>query len=86
MKEIIKIRLKEEKIEMTEDAFNMLLDLAEKNSLRYAIILMGPIKEITLRNGRTKATLEDVEEASKLFIDYRTSMSILKEYEKLYLK
>jgi len=86
MKEIIKIRLKEEKMEMTEDAFNMLLDLAEKNSLRYAIILMGPIKEIALRNGRTKATLEDVEEASKLFIDYRTSMSILKEYEKLYLK
>jgi TBP-interacting protein len=86
MREIIKIRMKEEKLEMDEDAFEYLLDLAVRNSLRYAIMLMGPIKEITLKNRRVKATLEDVKEASKLFIDYKTSSEILKDYEKLFLK
>lgn len=86
MLEIVKIRMKEEKLEIEEDALNLLLDLAEKNSLRYAIMLMAPIKEISYANGRKKATVKDVNEAAQLFIDYRTSMNVLKEYEKLYLK
>lgn len=86
IKEILKIRMKEEKIEMDEKAFEELLTLAEKNSLRYAIMLMGPIKEIAAKAGKTKVTVEDIKEASKLFIDYRTSSEILKKYEELYLR
>lgn len=86
VREILKIRMKEERIEMEPSAFEELLNLAEKNSLRYAIMLMGPIKEIMLRNNRDKASIDDVKEASELFIDYKTSSEILKKYEELYLR
>ncbi len=85
MREIIKIRIKEERLSITDDAVERLVDLAEKNSLRYSIMLLGPIKEITEISGKDKAGIEEVERAASLFVDYKASSKHIKEYEKLYL-
>ena len=85
IREIIKIRIKEEGIKITQDAIEKLVELAEKNSLRYSIMLLGPIKEVAEIQNKEEADTEIVEQVSKLFSDYRTSSKHLKEYEKLYL-
>jgi len=85
MKEIIKIRLREERIELTEDAFNKLVKIAVNNSLRYAIMLLGPIKEISEIRKIDKPGLKEIEEASRLFSDYRRSAETVKKYEHLFL-
>ncbi len=85
MKEIIKIRIREEGIKISENAVEKLVDLAEKNSLRYAIMLLAPIRELSELLGRETADLEVVEQASQLFSDYKTSSRHLREFEKLYL-
>ena len=85
MKEIIKIRINEEDIKLSEEALEQLVNIAEKNSLRYAIMLLAPIKELTELYNKEKADVNIVEEASKLFSDYKKSSEHLKEYEKLYL-
>ena len=85
MREIIKIRVKEEDIKIDEEALELLVDLAEKNSLRYAIMLLAPIRELTDVYSKEKADVQTVEEVSKLFSDYKKSSEHLKEYEKLYI-
>ncbi len=85
MREIIKIRIREERIKISEEAVEKLVDLAEKNSLRYSIMLLAPIKELTEIHGKDEADINIVEQASQLFSDYKTSSRHLKEYEKLYL-
>ena len=85
MREIIRIRIREEGIKISEDAVEKLVDLGEKNSLRYAIMLLAPIKELTEIYGKDEADTGIVEQASQLFSDYKTSSRHLREYEKLYL-
>jgi TBP-interacting protein len=85
MREIINIRIKEESLDIEEEAIKRLVDIAEKNSLRYAIMLLAPIREITEMNGKKKADVEIVEHVATLFSDYKTSSQHVKEYEKLYL-
>lgn len=86
IREIIKIRSKEEKIELEEDALEKLVDIGEKNSLRYAIQLLTPAKIIAEENGREKISVKDLEEAAGLFISTKESASYLKEYEEKLLR
>jgi len=85
IREIIRIRLREEKVELSEEAFNKLVEIAMKNSLRYAIMLLGPIKEIATMKGIDKPGIEEVEEAANLFSDYKTSAETVKKLEHLFL-
>ncbi len=86
IREIIKIRSKEEKIELEDDALEKLVEIGEKNSLRYAIQLLTPSKIIAEEKGKEKISVEDLEEAAKLFISTKESASYLKEYEEKMLK
>lgn len=86
MKEIIKIRMREEDIKLTDKALEKLIDIAENNSLRYAIMLLAPIKEVASARNIEVADTDIVEYVSTLFSDYKTSANHLREYEKLYLK
>ena len=85
IRKILEIRLKEEKVEMEEDALEYLTDIGSKTSLRYAVQLIAPASNIASHHKRQKITKEDVKEAEKLFVDVKKSMKYLKEYEEMML-
>jgi len=86
VREILKIRAAEEKVDLDEEALEKLVKLGVENSLRYAVQLLSPSLEIAKRSGRYRVTGEDVEQARRLFVDVKQSMSYLKEYEEKLLK
>ncbi|RLF13639.1 MAG: TATA box-binding protein, partial [Thermoprotei archaeon] len=86
VREILKIRAAEEKVDLDEEALEKLIKVGVENSLRYAVQLLSPSLEIAKRNGRSKVTGEDVEQAKRLFVDVKQSMSYLREYEEKLLK
>lgn len=81
IKEILKIRAREEDAELGEEALDFLAEEGEKNSMRYAVQLIAPANEIAGSNDRDKITVEDAKEARRLFISVGDSVEILKEYE-----
>jgi len=86
IREILKIRAAEEKVELDEDALNKLVDVGVKGSLRYAVQLLWPSLEVAKQRGRSRVTGEDVELAKELFVDVKQSMAYLKAYEDKLLK
>ncbi len=85
IRKILEIRLKEEKVQMDEEALNYLTDIGSETSLRYAVQLIAPASNIASYHKRKEIRKEDVEEAAKLFVDVKKSMKYLKEYEKMML-
>jgi len=85
IKAIITIRADEEDVPLSEDAIDKLAEIGSKRSLRYALQLMEPAKIIAEREGRTKVTAKDVEEASKLFTDVKSSLELVEKYKDLML-
>ncbi len=87
IKEILKIRAREEDIPLTPEALEKLADIGVQRSLRYAVQLMAPAYILATRvHKRRKVTAEDVEEAAKYFIDVKESTKYLREYEEMFLK
>ncbi len=86
IKEIIKIRADEEDIVLSDDAIEKLADIGSERSLRYAVQLLRPAQIIAQRKGRKEVSSEDVEEASKLFTDTRSSVEFIRKYEELFMK
>ena len=86
VREIIKIRAAEEKVDLEEEALALLVKLGVENSLRYAVQLLTPSYEIAKMRGRSRVKAEDVEEARRLFVDVKQSMAYLREYEEKMLK
>ena len=86
IKEILKIRAREEKVEVEEDALERLADIGIKSSLRYAVQLMEPARQIARSKGKVKVDVDDVREARRLFIDLKHSIEHVKKYEGLMLK
>ncbi|MEM1526046.1 MAG: RuvB-like domain-containing protein [Ignisphaera sp.] len=86
LKEIIKIRAGEEEIELTNEAIELLVKVAQQRTLRYAIQLMTPSKIVAEKKGRSEVKAEDIEEVMKLFIDVSQSVEIAKIWESKFLK
>jgi len=86
LREIIRIRADEEEIPLTDEALEVLTDIAEQRSLRYAIQLMEPARIIAEREGRTKVAAEDVKRAASYFVDVRESVEYIREFEKHFLR
>ncbi len=86
IKEIIKIRAKEEKISLSPDALDALTKIGVEESLRYAIQLMAPAQLRAQEQGRKEVTKEDVEYVKRLFISVKESVRYVKEYEDLFLR
>jgi len=85
IREIIKIRAKAEKIEISEDALEYLTEIGSKTSLRYAIQLLAPAFEIA-KEEKKKIMKKHVEKVYKLFVDVKRSSKYLKEQEEKFLK
>ncbi len=86
IKEILKIRAREEKVKVSREALEYLTDIGEKYSLRYAVQLLTPAFEIAKANGRDEITVEDVKHVSELFVDVTQSLEYIKKYEEKFLK
>ncbi|NPA69864.1 MAG: RuvB-like helicase [Crenarchaeota archaeon] len=85
-REIIKIRAREEKIDLTDAALDALTKIAMEHSLRYAIQLLAPAQVRAKELGREKVDREDVEYVKKLFMSVKESVEYCKKYEQLLLK
>ncbi|MEM1644431.1 MAG: RuvB-like domain-containing protein [Ignisphaera sp.] len=86
LKEIIKIRASEEEIDLTNEAIEFLVKVAQQRTLRYAIQLMTPAKIVAEKKGRSEVRAEDIEEVMKLFIDVSQSVEMAKIWESKFLK
>jgi len=86
IKKIIEIRAVEEEVKLSKEALEKLADLGVKRSLRYAVQLLRPAAIIAKRRERNEVTAEDVEDASKLFVDTKLSVEMIKKYEELFMK
>ncbi len=85
IREIIRIRSEEQEIPLSQDALEELTKLGSTHSLRYALQLLEPSRIIAESQGRIKVEKQDVEAASKLFADIKTSVKLLEKYRDLML-
>lgn len=81
IRKIIEIRAEESGIKLTESALELLTDLGEKNSLRYAVQLLAPSNEFAKLRNSDRVDVEDVKRASEIFVDVSQSSSYLKKWE-----
>ncbi len=86
IKEILRIRAKEEKVELGIDAIEELTKLGVEESLRYAIQLLAPTQLRASEMGRKEVTKDDIEYVRKLFLGVKESIRYVKEYENYFLK
>ncbi|MCS7123780.1 MAG: RuvB-like domain-containing protein [Candidatus Aenigmarchaeota archaeon] len=83
IREIIKIRVKVEKVDLDEEAIEYLTKLGVNSSLRYALQLIVPASIIA---NKKKVGVEDVKRVEKLFSDIKRSVEYVKEFEKKLLE
>jgi RuvB-like protein 1 (pontin 52) len=86
MVQIIKIRAHTESIPIEEDCLNLLAEIGDKSTLRYAVQLLTPSNILARINGREKITREEIEEVNDLFFDAKSSAKLLQQEEDKYLK
>ena len=86
IREILKIRAREEKVEISEKALNKLTELGAKASLRCAVQLLSLASQNAASKRRSKVELEDVERVGRLFVDVSGAAEYLKKYEERLLK
>jgi len=86
IKSIIEVRTKEESVELSPEALEELTNVGLSSSLRYAVHLITPCYIIAKRKGKQRVEADDVKDAIELFVDLKTSIKTLKEYEELYMK
>jgi len=86
IREIIKIRAREEKVDLDNEALEELTKIGSEYSLRYAVQLLSPSLIRAKEMGRTKISKEDVEYVKKLFVSTKESVEYVKELESLFLK
>ncbi|WP_297491458.1 RuvB-like helicase [Thermococcus sp.] len=78
IREIVKIRAREERIEISDEAVERLAELGEKTSLRYAVQLLAPAS-VLARGGRVEE--EHVEKAREYFADLKRSIELVEKLE-----
>lgn len=84
-KGILKLKAKVEEVELDETCLDYLADLAVKTTLRYAIQLLNPAKQISKINGGP-INVDSIKEASQLFFDVKHSAAILTEGDHKFIK
>ncbi|MEM2592786.1 MAG: RuvB-like helicase [Thermofilaceae archaeon] len=86
IREILKIRAAEERVNLEDEALERLTQVGVERSLRYAVQLLTPAKVIAAQRGSDSVSVKDVEEAAKLFVSVKESSLHLKQYEELFLR
>ncbi|MEM0243490.1 MAG: RuvB-like helicase [Candidatus Aenigmatarchaeota archaeon] len=86
IREILKIKAKNDKIELDNEALEYLTQLGVKNSLRYAMQLLHPANIIAKEEKSNKITKSHIEKVESLFADVKKSVEYVKEFEKQFLE
>jgi len=81
LREIIRIRIEEEDVDVTGDALEMLVKIATRTTLRYAMNLVTPSYFCSLKRKASKIEPHDVQRSYELFIDVGRSQQFLNEYQ-----
>lgn len=85
IRNILEIRARAEKVELSEDALEYLTEVGERASLRYAIQLIAPAFELAKEMKSEEIKKEHVQEVERLFVDVQRSVRHLKEFEQRFL-
>lgn len=85
IKQILEMRCKEEDVEMTEEAMELLTKIGMETSLRYAIHLITTANLVAIKRKSNEVDTEDISTVYSLFIDIERSKQFLKEYEKEFM-
>ncbi|BDR92568.1 RuvB-like helicase [Vulcanisaeta souniana] len=86
VREIIKIRAREEKVSLANDALEVLTKIGAEESLRYAIQLLAPAQLRAQEIGHKEISKEDIEYVKKMFLSVKESVQYVKEYENYFLR
>ncbi|MER3601851.1 MAG: TATA box-binding protein [Nitrososphaerota archaeon] len=81
IREIVRIRSMEEKLELTQEALAKLTEIGARSSLRYALQLLSLAGQQARSEGRSRISLQDVERVAQLFMDVGQAVEHLKKYE-----
>jgi len=81
IKEILRIRAREEKTTMNDKALEKLTEIGGKSSLRYAVQLLSLASQNATAMKHKTVTEEDVERVNSLFMDVGEASEHLKKYE-----
>jgi RuvB-like protein 2 len=77
IQKIIRIRLSEEDVEMTEEAVLLLTNIGAETSLRYAIHMITASALVATKRAATKVDTQDIERVYELFVDVERSREYL---------
>jgi len=83
---ILRIRAKEEGIELSEEAMKYLRRIGEDRSLRYAVQILGIAGVKARSERRNEVSRNDVEEVASRFSDVREAVEHLRRYEEELLR
>ncbi|MCX8162037.1 MAG: RuvB-like domain-containing protein [Nitrososphaerota archaeon] len=86
IREILKIRAREEGVSLNDDALEYLVEVGASKSLRYAVQLLTPAYEKARTEGRDKVSKDDVEHVVNLFSDVARSIEYVKRYEEYMMR
>jgi len=81
VKEILRIRSEEEKIELDSKALERLAEVGAKSSLRYAVQLLSLAAQNAKALNKKKVAIEDVQRVDELFKDINEAAEYLRKYE-----
>jgi len=84
--EILRIRAREEKVKLREEALRRLTEIGSHTSLRYASQLITPAAIRAKTMNRDEVTEEDVKYVERLFFDINQSVKYIKDYEAKFLR
>lgn len=82
---ILEIRAEEEDVELTEEAQELLVQIALETSLRYAIQLITTSSIVAAQRKASEVDVQDVRRVFSMFVDVKRSMQYLNEQQDLYL-
>jgi len=81
IREILKIRSEEEKINIEDNALEKITEVGAKTSLRFSVQLLSLAAQNAKSAKRKNVTIKDVERVSELFMDVSEATRHLKKYE-----
>ena len=73
MVQILAVRATTEKLQVEDEALNFLGSIATRTSLRYAVQLLTPSQIVAETLGRSRITVEDIQQVDELFLDGKSS-------------
>ncbi|KAG8966764.1 RuvB ATP-dependent DNA helicase pontin [Tulasnella sp. 425] len=78
---VVQLRAQVEGLTLGQGVLDKVAGEGERASLRYALQLLAPASVVSQLAGRSEITLEDIGEMNELFLDAKTSASMMGDFE-----